>query len=326
MSKVFVTGANGFLATNVIIELLAKNYVVIGLLRDSNRFQYSNHPNLELVEGDISKPESYQNILKGCSYVIHIAAITAQNLPRYNQYKKVNVEATRQLIELAVKYGIKKFIYVSTANTLGYGTKNNPGHEESLIKYPFTKSYYALSKLTAEQIVLSYWDKLDVIVVNPTFMLGGYDSKPSSGKIILMGYKKKIIFYPPGGKNFVHVKDVALGIIKALEITKKAEIYLLANENLSYLGFYRKLSRKTDCKPIYIQLPKLVLFFLGMIGEFLRVFHFKTNLSLANMQALCINNYFDNKKAKEQLGMNFQSVENSIEDALDWFLQQKMLR
>lgn len=326
MTKVFVTGSSGFLATNVIVELLSKGYYVVGLLRNIKRFHYKISPSLELVEGDISKPETYKHVLKGCGSVIHVAAITAQNLPRYHQYEKVNVDASKQLLELAVKYSIKKFVYVSTANTLGYGTKDNPGTEETPIKYPFTKSFYALSKLNAQQIVLSYQDKLDVVVVTPTFMLGGYDSKPSSGKIILMGYNKKVIFYPPGGKNFVHVIDVALGCIAALEKGNCGETYLLANENLSYLDFFKKLSKESNTNPLYIKIPKFALLFLGLVGSILRGLGLKTNLSVTNMQAICINNYFINNKARDELEISFQPIEKAILDALAWFKQQKMIK
>ena len=324
--KVLVTGANGFLATNVIVELLTKNYSVVGLLRDVNKFQYHHHPNLRLVEGDITSPGLFESAVKDCNFIIHIAAITEQNLPHYHQYKKVNVEATELLLDLALKYGVKKIIYVSTANTLGFGTKNKPGNEKMEIRYPFTKSNYALSKLRGQHIAFSYQDKLDVVVVNPTFMLGRYDSKPSSGQIIMMGYNKKFIFYPPGGKNFVHVKDVASGIINALENGRNGESYLLANENLSYLEFFRKLSDITHHKPVYVRIPVIILVFVGFIGSLMRFFGIKTNLSLTNMQAICINNYFDNKKAQEQLGLSFQSIENAIDDALDWFKQKKMIK
>ena len=194
------------------------------------------------------------------------------------------------------------------------------------MKYPFTKSNYALSKLAGQKIVLSYSDKLDVVVVNPTFMLGQYDSKPSSGKIILMGYKKKILFYPPGGKNFVHVEDAAKGVVSALEKGENAEIYLLAGDNLSYKEFFVKLSEETGQKTMYVKIPVFLLLLLGLAGSLMRFFKIKTNLSISNMKALCINNYFENKKAKDQLGIRFKPVETSINDAMGWFKRKNMIK
>src|SRR5690606_20062376 len=112
--------------------------------------------------------------------------------------------------------GVKKFIFVSSANTIGYGSKNGLGNEKNPMKAPFTKSWYALSKFEAEQYLLTHNKDMELNIINPTFMIGGYDSKPSSGKIILMGWKKELIFYPCGGKNFVAVKDVSQAIIQCM--------------------------------------------------------------------------------------------------------------
>jgi len=78
--KVFITGANGLLATNIIIELLNLQYHVKGLVRNIHNFRFFNHPNLELDEGDVNHPGSFDYILKDRDYVIHAAAVTRQNL------------------------------------------------------------------------------------------------------------------------------------------------------------------------------------------------------------------------------------------------------
>lgn len=98
-----------------------------------------------------------------------------------------------------------------------YNDKNTPGDEKHRIRFPFTKSPYAVSKVEAVKRLTKYIDSIEIIIVCPTFMLGAYDSRPSSGRIILFGYGKRMLFYPPGGKNFVHVSDVAHGIVKALQ-------------------------------------------------------------------------------------------------------------
>ena len=95
---------------------------------------------------------------------------------------------------MVIYCGVKKFIYVSTANAFGYGTLTKLGSENEEIKVPFSKLYYALSKLKAQQSVLLRKKEIDVITVNPTFLIGPYDSKPSSGKIILLGYQKRLVF------------------------------------------------------------------------------------------------------------------------------------
>ena len=84
-------------------------------------------------------------------------------------------------------------------------------------------------------------NEIEVVVVNPSFMIGAFDSKPSSGKIILLGLNKRFILCPPGGKNFVCVRDVSKGILAALKEGTNGEAYLLANSNMPYIHFFKLL-------------------------------------------------------------------------------------
>lgn len=317
MKKIFVTGINGLLGTNLIELLLNNGFCVTGLIRNKAKFEGSTHPNLKLLQGSLS--DDFTALLHEIDVVIHIAAETNQNLPRYSAYEKNNYHQTVQLLQSCIFCKVKKFIFVSTANTLGYGSLSDLGHESKEIKSPFISSYYAKSKLEAERYLLKQTDKIDIVIVNPTFMLGAFDTKPSSGKIILMGWKKKIVFYPPGGKNFVHVKDVAYGIIKCIHKGRNGERYLLANCNLTYFEFFKKLNAIAGQNPIMIRIPKIILIALGYLGDCLRFLKIKTNISSTNMKALCIDNFYGNRKSIHELEINYKPVDTAISDALEYF-------
>src|SRR5690606_4411874 len=215
--KILLTGANGLLASNIIVRLLAAGYQVKGLIRDPRKFLLPTHQNLQLVQGDITDNASVLSAAEHCDYIIHCAATTSQDLPRYDDYCLINVIGTENIIRAAREVGVKRMIYVGTANTFGYGTRADPGDESMPPKEPFASAWYAKSKLEGQNVALSAaTDEIGIVVVSPTFMIGPYDGKPSSGTIIQMGYGKRIVFYPPGGKNFVHVDDVARGTISAL--------------------------------------------------------------------------------------------------------------
>ncbi|MFW5687840.1 MAG: NAD-dependent epimerase/dehydratase family protein [Bacteroidota bacterium] len=317
MKQVFVTGVNGFLGTNLTHILVRKGYFVKGLVRDRQKYKGILSPNLQLIEGDLF--DDLTKVLCGVDYVVHIAAITDQDLLSFRDYWKINGSATIQLFHAAARCKVRKFVFVSTANTLGYGTIDCPGTEQTPIKKPFCSSLYAQSKLTAEKRLLDQCQVMGTIIVNPTFMLGAYDTKPSSGKIILMGRRKKVILYPPGGKNFVHVEDVAQGIVKCIEKGRTGENYLLAGENLSYRDFYMKLNSIADQKPIMMQLPRWLLMGIGIFGELLRGVGIKSNLSMVNMKILCTGNYYSNLKSLIHLGIHYRPVDEAIADALRYF-------
>jgi nucleoside-diphosphate-sugar epimerase len=319
---VFVTGASGLLAINVIEDLLLQKYNVIGLLRNKKKFPLPENESLEIILGDITKPETYEEAIKKSEVVIHIAAITDQNIKEYSIYKKVNVEASKTLLKKSIQNNVEVFINVSSANAFGYGSLANLGSEKKSIKAPFHKSLYAQSKLEAQNEVFRQGNAqhtTKVITVNPTFMIGKYDTKPSSGRIVLSAYKKKIIFYPPGGKSFINVKDAAQTIRKAIHLGEHGESYLLSGENLSYKEFYHKVTKALDQKSRLVRIPKILLYGIGYIGSCARFLGVKTEVSATNLKTLCISNFYSNEKAREKLDHLQEPIENGIHDAIEWF-------
>lgn len=324
MEKILVTGANGFLATNTISKLLDDGYGIIGILRNRSSFIGERHPNLTLIEGDFTDNDFISKHLGNCDHVVHIAAMTGQT-GKKEEYYRVNTEATVRLAEAAADAGIKRMIYVCTANAFAYGTYDDPGNEDKPTKWPFTESDYAMSKALAQKELQKLTDRIEIITVNPTFMLGPMDIKPSSGRIITMGYGRRVMAAPPGGKNFVHVGDVSKGISAALKKGRNGEAYLLCGENMDYYSFYKLLASISGKGMAVIRLPEWLMMTIGRICSMLYRIGIKTDATIANMRLLCIGNYYSNTKAVRELGIEFRSAEESVTDAVTWFKEQGML-
>jgi dihydroflavonol-4-reductase len=319
--KALVTGANGFLASNVIRELNRRGIPVRAMVRSTADLRSLSGAEFELFYGNITNMIDAMEAVKGCDVVIHAAAETSQHYLSVEPYMQVNVTGTFNMLEASYKNDVKRFIFVSTANTFGYGTKSSPGNENIPAKYPFTSSGYAISKMKAQELALEYAasGKLETVVMNPTFMIGAYDAKPSSGRIITMMHNKKIIPVPPGGKNFVHVADVANGICNAIDKGQPGSCYLLANENLTYSEFYIKLGKATGKSFCQLKLAPQLLVVIGTIGKLVARSGFKSDLNLTNAKMLCVGNYYSSAKAIKELRLPQTPVDNAIADALEWF-------
>jgi len=194
-------------------------------------------------------------------------------------------------------------VFVSTANVFGYGSRTYPGNEDLPFSKLFSGSLYARSKYEAQKIALAYSDKIDVIVVNPTFMIGPYGSANGSNRIIYRAKGKKIVLVPPGGKNFVSVCEVAKGTISALKKGQNGEAYLLSGRNMTYLEFYQQIRKVTGTKQIFFVIPSPILILAGASGSLLRLLGIKCALSITNARILCINNFYSNRKAICELGL-----------------------
>ena len=314
------------LAANVIPLLVNDGYSVRGLLRRRSGYRGPEHPNLELIEGDFTSDECLRRVLPGCDAVIHAAAVTSQSGRSYGEYYEVNVRATRRLIELAIDHGVRRFVEVSSSAAFGYGSREIPGCELNEMSEPFASSYYARSKYESLAAAMSYRDRIEVVGVAPTFMIGPGDCKPGRGRMITAACRKKLIFCPPGGGNFIHAGDAALGVVRALERGGNGETYMLCSENLTYKEFYKKLGGVTGRRALCLRVPGLMLYIAGGMGSFLRVMGLRTRVSLPNMRILCVMAYYHNYKASRDLGIVFRPAEEAMRDAVDWFAAEGVLK
>ncbi len=320
--RVLVTGANGLLGANVVRELVVRGYEVRILARKTSDLTGLQGVEFERFNGDILDASSVDVAVQGCDYVIHSAANTSQWPTTYSYYEPVNVNGTKHVIEAVKNHAVKRFVFVSSANAFGNGTKETPGTELSEFTGFKTGSGYMISKFVAQQFVLSEVERnnLPAIVVNPTFMLGPFDSKPSSGQIILMGMGKKIQVSPSGGKNFIHVRDAAVGTCNALTMGRTGECYLLAHDNLTYREFFNLLNKVTGESPTSLGLPGWLLRGAGAAGTLFEKLSGKpAALSLVNARLLCLENYYSGKKAVESLELPQTPIEDAIRDAIGWF-------
>jgi nucleoside-diphosphate-sugar epimerase len=318
--RVLVTGANGLLGHHVVMELLNKGHDVIIIVRSVKKIDFELNK-VEVVIGNFADKEIIYSAAKDCDAIIHIAAVTDTDLLSYFDYKLINVDATKQIIEAATALSIRKLVFVSTANTIGYGNKKEPADEQNSIEYPFTKSDYATSKNEAEQLFGSYAKDNHLIIINPTFMIGNYDTKPNSGKLVIMGYKKRFLLLPEGGKNFVYVKDVAVACCNALTMGKSGERYLTSGVNLSFKEYFKIQQKVGAYKQIIIIVPAFILGIIALSGDLLRFFKLKVSFCSRNINQLLIREYYTNSKAKTDLLLPETPLDLAIGEALNWFIK-----
>lgn len=320
--KIVVSGANGFLATNLIPLLLEQGHIIYAIVRQKKSIHLPQHSNMIVCEGQLNDNKFITDILKSCDAFVHIAAITKQGHLKLEDYYPVNVEQPISLCKLSIEAGVKRFVFVSSANTLYHGNYKLQGHEKESYQMPFSGSLYAQSKYLAETELLKLKDEIIMSIVNPTFILGPNDHGNSSGRLIKTLMKSKVWFCPPGSKNIVHVKDVCRSISILMSQNQSGERYLLAGENCKYFQIYKSIQKhlNLDSKIRIIALPTFAILALGRIGDFLRKLGMETELSLVNAKILCTKVNYSNEKAKKELGVEFANSDNTLSDAVKWHL------
>lgn len=325
--RVAITGANGLLGHHVVHELLQRGDEVTVIVRSTNKLFFDT-AKVHIIQGDFTEFDKISELVHNCDAVIHIAAVTSTDLLHYKDYEDVNVTATDQLIKAATAAGIRNYVFVSSANTIGYGHKKKPADESYPSQAPFKDSFYTKSKLEGENLFmeLAADSENHVIIINPSFMIGKYDTKPSSGRLMLMGYKKRLMFVPGGGKNFVAASAVAAACCNALTMGVSGNRYLATGIDLSFRKFYKKQRKIGEYPQKLIKLPDFILRIAGWAGDLIRLMGIKTSLSTVNIKQLLVREYYSNKKARKDLKLARTDIDSVVLEALTWFKENDYIK
>jgi dihydroflavonol-4-reductase len=319
---ILVTGANGFLGSNLIHELSSRKYRIRAFVGPGNSENSLQGKVAEICHGNILDKDSLHEAAKGCDAIIHAAAVTSIWPPRNKLQRRINIDGTANIMEAARQAGVKRVVYIGSATSFGYGTKELPGDETREYKGGSYKMDYFDSKYEAQSLVLHAVRRGDVpaVVVNPTYMFGPYDAKPGSGTLILGTYHQKIPGGGTGGRNYVSVKDVAVGIANTLEMGTIGECYILGNENLSYSELFEKISGVIGKPASKVTYPMWLAKTAGLAGSIYgTVFKVMPALTLVLVKMAISEHYYTAQKAVQALQLPQTPVEVAIDDAFKWF-------
>jgi dihydroflavonol-4-reductase len=317
--KVLVTGADGMLGSNLVRLLLGKGYEVKVFLYPSSKSTTLDGLNIERFYGDILDPSSLVQTFAGIDAVVHAAASTSVWPARSEKVRRINIEGTQNIIDKVLEFKIKRLVYVGSASSVNTKDSGNS-------KYAFPGAKFRLdyldSKYEAFNRVMDAVKNrnLTAVAILPTFMIGPYDSLPGSGKMILAIAQGKLKFYTKGGRNFIHVADVAEAIVHALELPCLGKYYVAGNENLSYREFFEMVARVTGKPAPRIQIPGWVVKSAGWFGTLAGNITSKEPLLSYPMARISIEEQFvASDEIVRDLGMPQTPVEKAIADCYGWF-------
>jgi dihydroflavonol-4-reductase len=331
MKKVLVTGAAGFIGSHVVRELLEENIEVRCLIRPGENTANLDELDIEQVEGDVLDSEAVKSSVKAVDTVFHLAAIYSTWMKDWSRIYEVNIQGSRNVLRAALKAGVDRVVYTSSIAAIGIAPGKELSTEETLFNQYTLGSHYVLTKYLSQQEALGFTKEgLDLVVVNPCFPFGPGDIVPTpTGKIIVDALKGTSPAYFNGGINIVDVRDVAKGHVLAAKKGKTGNLHILGNRNIPVHDFMKLVFREAglDGRMLFkIPVP------LMTAGTFLlkwwsdHVSH-KTPLSTpSDIRYASQYLYFDNTKAREELGLEFRPVEESIRDSIQWFRENGYVR
>ena len=317
--RILVTGGTGFLGNNLVRLLIDQNHEVVATIRATSDLRPLDGLEIEKSTASLGDAAEIGLLVKDVDLVIHSAAMIQLGWSKLESSRDVNVGSTRNLAQAARRHGVR-MIHVSTVDTFPAATDSQPLNESATGPQK-SKCSYVVSKREAEaafheEIELG----LDGVIVNPGFMVGPNDWKPSSGQMMMALHKAPVLFAPAGGCSVLDVRDAADGILRAAIKGKRGENYILGGENLTYLELWSRMAKVIGSRQPKMKLPNWLAATAGSAGDLFS--RFTKNELTVNSAATAMGqmlHWYDSGKAIEDLGYSIGDVDVAIEDAWKWF-------
>ncbi len=332
---VLVTGGTGLLGAHLLLHLLKSGEKVRALKRPNSNtlqvlktFGYYTLDAQELfsqinwVDGNVNDIYTLLEAMDGVNEVYHCAALVSFNPKDDDAILKVNIEGTENMVNAALEKGVKKFCHVSSI--AAFGKVDGIATEESHWKSTPENGIYSISKYAAEREVWrAAQEGLEVVVVNPSVIIGPGDWRTSSTNMVTRAYKG-LKFYTEGSTGFVDVRDVASIMLQLMKSNINGERFIVSSENIGFKQFF-----EDACD--FLKKPKPIIKVGSIVSSLVWRLE-KIKSSVTGIAPLITKNtaraahqkkQYDNEKVRLALGYNFIPVKESICNTCKHFLKEQ---
>ncbi len=318
---ILVTGATGFFGGNLARRLAESGERVRVLVRDGRRPVALDGFAYEIAEGDLRDEPALARAARGCRQVYHAAASTAmwcRDAAGFEAIRDVNVGGTRRLLRAAAEARVERVVHVSTVDAIGLPPPGGIADESTDWPPGRIATPYAVTKREAEAVALSA--DVATVVVNPGFMIGPLDPKPSSGRLLLPLTRGPVVACPRrGGNNFVDVGDAVAGTMAAMAVGRRGERYILGHANMTYRELFAMALRVLGRRAVLLPVPSSCLLAAGRVLEAAaRLTGGEPLLPVELARVASADHYYDSGKAIRELGLPQTPIERALADAFAW--------
>lgn len=323
--KVAVTGAAGYVGTNLINALVGQGHQIIAI--DQKRSEHITADSVDWVAADVLDVESMTRALDGAEVVYHLAAVIT--LAQENDKAwRINTEGVRNVAGAAKTVGVRRMVHCSSIHSFDQYSASRI--DESTVRSTRPEiPVYDRSKWFGEVELRAVIDTgLDAVICNPTGVYGPVDYDLSSR--LNAGFRDAARGRLPamleGGFDLVDVRDVAAGLIAACDKGRTGENYLLSGEFLTMMDAARMAAKEGGHHGPFFVIPHEVMDAIMPIAEPISRALGSDMISKAAMGALESAPIVDSSKARSELGYSSRPASETMHDLVAFFIAEGMIR
>ncbi|MEA2397073.1 MAG: hypothetical protein QOK25_629 [Thermoleophilaceae bacterium] len=321
MGKTLVTGGNGFVGSAV-VRLLAKRGDELRLTRRRrSRVEQLDGVEHQAVDCDVLDRAAVRRAMRGVDRVFHVAGLVSMRSEDSDRLFDVNVGGTRIVLEEALRAGVERVVYTSSVAAVGPAERGQTADERQLFTAGHLGIPYVNSKREAEVEALRLAAQgLDVVVVNPCYVLGWGDVYGRATSIVRRFMLGRMPAYVPGALNVVDVQDVARGHLLADEKGQPGERYILGNRNYTLDRLFADLARLSGVEAPPLRLAPAVAL---RLAQALEAAPGRTPITSQEVKLASCWWTYRNTKAKRELGWTTSPHEDTVEATVKWYLDRE---
>jgi dihydroflavonol-4-reductase len=325
---VLVTGGAGFIGSHLVARLVAQGDRVRVL--DLPHAPHGHLPReIDFFPSDIRDRRAIERAVRGCCEVYHLAANPNLWTAPRGAFRQVNYLGTVNVIDAALAAGARRILHASTESILTRARQFVPITEEQVVTLDDVIGPYCRSKLLAEQHAFRRArEGAPVIVVNPTIPVGPGDRGPSPPTRLCLDFcRGRRREYLDAELNLIDARDVAEGMVRAMERGRPGRRYLLGHENLSIKQVLTLLARLTGLPAPSRRVPYPVALAAAYVSEFVadNFTHRSPAATITGVKLTRRVMHFDPRRSLEELGLHPRPVAQSLADAVTWYREQGWL-
>lgn len=328
MGIALITGGSGHVGANLVRELSSRGYEVRCIDFDNDHRAFEGF-NVELVKGNITDISTLDNAFKDVEVVFHTAAVISLDRKDKDLIRSVNVGGTENVCEMSLRHGVKKLIHFSSVDAFVREPLEDPLYENrSLVTDPNAVPY-DLSKADAQRIVLEYCDKgLNASIIHPSGIFGPNDFKPSLfGQEFINIANGKRPYSINVGYDYVDVRDLCKTSVDCIDKGEIKQNYIVGGNYMDFVYMSEVMSEILNKKLIRSTLP-FGFIYMSLPGSYISSLIKKTPraITMDSIHTIKVQNKnIPSSLSKEKLNHNPRSVEETIQDTIEFFQKRGLI-
>lgn len=317
--RVVVTGGAGFLGRAIVRTLVDRGDEVVALVRDPARAAYLAGDRVSLVTSDLSDRSAMETAMGGADGVIHAAGSYRLGIrpAEREAMRDANVGTTERVLDAAIAAPVPRIVYVSTCNVFG-DTKGR------VVDETYRRdaadgflSWYDVTKFRAHEAAEARIAAgAPIVIVQPSQIYGPHDHS-AAGAQLADAYTGKLAYtvFANAGLGWIHVEDLALGIVTALDRGRLGEAYVLSGPRHRFRESMAIAARAGGHRPARLSVPTALLRFTAPFND--RLVHLPGmphNLAETIRASDGVTYWATSAKAERELGFTARSLEQGVRD------------